>query len=942
MSDVKNITFDDFGDGIDRREGILSRNAKRFYELDNYVVNQGRKIEARPPLLKYAGQIDTTNTQGCEWLNGQLVTIAKTGAFVTHTVSDITTLYFDPPEGSTDWVLLEMVTFNEQICALIQHTFPASTACPIRNHLHVWDDARPTYVLDPSCPPSWSPFYPTQPFGEGKHGAYKNYAPRLHVVGERLTMTTAGGDTALSGVALPRVWNQLSPSEILANGEMFYGIMDGSDPQVFTVPVPYDDLVTEQRYAAYVCEYLKADGTWAQFTEIVTPATAGDYGITSVTNRWDATKPDETLLTIKPLAVTPDGTPFRFRAIATPTVTVLSGLYLTADVIANQVNVIGGTAVGGTFTHEGKSYNIPSQKIPDISSQAQLVNVIVAVPRAPVSIPQITGADSVTSATNGQQRYWSRTIAQVSASGAKQIRVDKAAVYFDGLHSLSGYSAQDAYWLHGPSSGGVNTLTGVDTTGLAVNGTIQIAGAVFTILDIRTSSFTIPIPPAGILMLPGCMRLRLVSNTGLLYGTGANPTSPFYTWYDLTALGGYTYALDGRTTTSVGGTELHGDADCIYLTQLKIGKPIDVNGEKRKVITISSDVLAEVELPFTVANAAVVALRDPTYEYAADVGDTGNEWYATKEAVITLKQSGKDDALVLGTSTKDNSGQLPVAIAAMDNRMLVQYPSVLQSWAVGPSVGDFRHLATMGMGAGVNSRPKPVLLDGYAGLPTVNGPRLFAPTNNNKDYVDFIAVGDKLRGIALPDLVRAVWWPRLRCWITCGATGGTLYVLAVHKDAKVLAWSTWTVAGITAIDWLFVRDNVLAVQAGADLYYFAPDADGVVVPFVDTNGAYTFRGRWLYNDLGAPHRNKKLIRAEIVQTGKSTLSIYVNPKSLDPVTPPVFPDKIPGPTVSGVTVGMQRFPIMAMGPGIALEIESSDPTGHALDQVGFDYKLLNR
>jgi hypothetical protein len=31
-----------------------------------------------------------------------------------------------------------------------------------------------------------------------------------------------------------------------------------------------------------------------------------------------------------------------------------------------------------------------------------------------------------------------------------------------------------------------------------------------------------------------------------------------------------------------------------------------------------------------------------------------------------------------------------------------------------------------------------------------------------------------------------------------------------------------------------------------------------------------------------------------------------------------------------------------MGPGIGLQIESTDETGHDLDSVSFDYLLLNR
>lgn len=945
---VTTITMDDFGDGIDRRGGIITRSAKKFYELTNYLVNQGRKIFRRPPLLKYTGQIDTATTKGCRWLNGQIVTVAPAGATVAHTVSDITTVFFDPPEGSStahaDWELLELVIFNEQVCALIRHRFPLSPACEYRNHLHVWDNTHPTYVVDPACPPSWSPAFPLQPFGEGRRGSYKDYRPRMAVIGERLAITTAGGDTAFSGVALPRVWNQLSPAEVLANGEMFYSIIDTRLTPQFTIPVPYLDLVTEKRYAAYVCEFLNSAGSWTQFTEVTGTPSATEYSIAPITNRWDATKPDETQLTIAPGALVVDGTPFRFRAIATPTTVVVSGLYLTAKLVSGQLTVEGGNAIGGVMSHEGKSYNFQTVQIPTLPTPSQKVNVVVPIPTAPVTIPTIIGADDTIAPLNGQQRYWSRIIASVVANGTENIQAGQVRVY-----RSKGTLPGGSYFIHTGYSASTERLSAPNVSGVAVGDTIRVGTATFTIAAIYTSTHYIEpyvAAKAGVIrVIPvsGVSSLVVGGNgqtvEGVIPVKNINGNTTLYPWFKVGFNGGYTYAIDGMTAITVGGTRMDGTTTR-YTEQLFVGGTVEVNGEKRKVSSITSDTVAEVELPFSTAGT-FIALSDTTYQYAADVGDTGNEWFATKEAAITFNGSGKDDAIVLGTSTKDNSGALPVALAAMDNRLLVQFPSVLQAWAVGPNVSDFRHLANMGMGAGVNSRPEPVLVDGYAGLPTVNGPRLFAPINNNKDYVEFIAVGDMLRGINLPDLTRAVWWPRLRCWFSCGSTGGTIYALAVHKDAKVLAWATITLPGVTAIDTMFVRDNVLTVQSGANLYYFDPDADGSTVRFRDANGAYTSKARWLYNDLGSPQRNKKLIRCEIVQTGKSTLSVHVNPRSLDPVQPPGA-DKVIGPAVRGVTVGLQRFPVMAMGPGIALELESDDETGHELDSVGFDYILLNR
>ena len=356
-----------------------------------------------------------------------------------------------------------------------------------------------------------------------------------------------------------------------------------------------------------------------------------------------------------------------------------------------------------------------------------------------------------------------------------------------------------------------------------------------------------------------------------------------------------------------------------------------MNGEVRKVITITSDSVAEVELPFTTAGA-FIALRDPRYEYAYDVGDTGNEWYATKEAGITFNGAGKDDAVVIGTSTYEENGELPIAVAAMQNRMLVQYPSQIQMWAVGAAVNAFRLVSAVGQGAGAADRPEPVLIDGMAGLPTVNGPRLFHPEGDDKSYLSFTAVGDMLKGFALPNITKAVWWPRVRAWIMF-VGNSTFYVLSVHRDVKVLAWSTWIIpASVTTVDAMFLRGDLLLLLSGSSLYYF--DAD--ITSRIDFDGApIPARARFVYNDMGAPNQNKKIISIDLVQTGKSTLSVHVNPRTFSG-------DAVAGPATSGVTVGMQTVPVMAMGPGIGLEINSHDPAGHSLDQIGVNFVLLNR
>jgi hypothetical protein len=396
--------------------------------------------------------------------------------------------------------------------------------------------------------------------------------------------------------------------------------------------------------------------------------------------------------------------------------------------------------------------------------------------------------------------------------------------------------------------------------------------------------------------------------------------------------------LPTSITVTVGGTKVVG-VGTKFMTELEIGRQIEINGERRIVKDIGSDVDLEVDMPFSVAYAGQIGLRDPRYRYAYEISDVGNVWFTEREAEATFELAGKDDAGYLGTAMYDSSGELPLAIATLQNRLLVQFKSAMQAWAVGSQITDMKLLSVDGQDAGINTEPEPVLVHGMSILPTVNGPRAFDPTGNNKDYVDFTGIGDLLRGITLPDLTRAVWWPQQRAFLTCAnqTTGDTIfYVLFHHKDTKVLAWATWSFVGINAVSAFFLHDNDLMICQGDRVYRVTSAA----TQFRDDNDpegakAYRSAARWIYCTLGRPEKNKQLINCEIIQTGTSKLSIYVNPFHVN--------EAVQGPpAVAGNTMGRQRVGIAAEGPGIGLEISSTDESGHELDSVGFDYLLINR
>lgn len=165
---IATLTVDDMGEGIDRRLGIVSKVANKFFNLLNYWITPGRKLRRRPPKRDLAGLLDPA-TQQTRNINGKVLTVLPVGTVANHTIVGLTinTLYFDIPEQATsDWLLVDLRVFNNKAVALIAHRFN-STVAPWRTFFHVWDDKRPTYTLDPAFPTTWVDSLPLHAFGEG-------------------------------------------------------------------------------------------------------------------------------------------------------------------------------------------------------------------------------------------------------------------------------------------------------------------------------------------------------------------------------------------------------------------------------------------------------------------------------------------------------------------------------------------------------------------------------------------------------------------------------------------------------------------------------------------------------------------------------------------------------------------------------------------------------
>ena len=158
MGRVQTWTQSNFLGGLNLQEGIFSDVANCFAVLENYHIREGVKgLSRRPPCKSLTGDFDS-DTQGMIYLNGTWYTIAKLGASVTNTVAGITvsTLFFNPPDYTGAWSLLDLRVLNGKIVAWIRHAFGGDTVTQ-RLFLHTWDGSllKPTYIALPPFQDGW-------------------------------------------------------------------------------------------------------------------------------------------------------------------------------------------------------------------------------------------------------------------------------------------------------------------------------------------------------------------------------------------------------------------------------------------------------------------------------------------------------------------------------------------------------------------------------------------------------------------------------------------------------------------------------------------------------------------------------------------------------------------------------------------------------------------
>lgn len=266
--------MDDFGGGIDLRDGLWSRNQSRWRELKNCRTTKGRKVRRRAPVLKDDIVLDAA-CQGLLAIDGTYFVIAKKGDVITHTgaaADMVSTLYFDSPDLCTTWELGEFGVFNGQATAWIIHTFPSATYQRLAIK-HVWDGLvfAPTYVQDPYLPGSFSPS-----IADLTDQRYDpDFRPVLGAGASKDWTSTIRGNAHCCRTADARIWNQRTLEGLKADGEHYCFVVPEGALAVrsFLVPRNASWMAGDGRWAYYVLEY--AQGTaWVPMAEVSVAPTA--------------------------------------------------------------------------------------------------------------------------------------------------------------------------------------------------------------------------------------------------------------------------------------------------------------------------------------------------------------------------------------------------------------------------------------------------------------------------------------------------------------------------------------------------------------------------------------------------------------------------------------------------------------------------------------------
>lgn len=894
-------SLDQFGSGLDLRDGLFSQNQTRFRKLNNLWVTKGKKLRRRPPCLRTVGDL-SANCQGLVSIDGQLYTFAKSGDTVTHTgdvASLVQTLSFNAPDLTTTWELVAAGTFNGYAAAWIRHTFP-SVAYPSLCFLHVWDGLvfAPTFVQDPYLPGSFSPSIAD--LADQIFDA--DFNPVLGLGASKLWTSTVRGNAQCCRTADARIWNQRTNEAILESGEHWCYVVPEGNTSVRQFIVPRDAawMNIDQRWAYYVLEYDNA-GVWTPMEEVSgTPSVGFTWSWTSIASRftggwneirlnvcWGRASAGLVRLRLVAGATSVD-------TVTEPTVTIATGTGTTWDLSISE----------GTYRWRTNDIQTRAAFVQNIAGSAKTYLLGVAGGGF-AELVDITSAFP-----NGwereHRRFYKKIVLGAVTSGSTALNTPT----WDTFPALTGTAAVTS---------GSNAVVGTGSlflTELAIGNTVRINGEDHVVATITDNlHLTVTTNYAG--NASGASIAKKVTNYATFSGGETLVNTTLTTGVavgDLLRINGVDYKV-----YAIGGAGIY---------------------TIRNGLNVAGNYVSAINALYTATVTSAPAITD--YEYAFEVNEN-SDWY-TDRAVEAVDNAGAEDALSLATAAIDNSGGRITAIASLRQRMLISYEGSMQLWAIDQDTNRTTYLDTLSFGTG--EQPAPPVVPWYSALvlPVATGIRAINVVGANTDNLQDLNIGEPIADLTLDVTSAAQFWPwhgQLIFALNHASTAEFL-CLDYSRESKITAWSRWQVAGLTSVDagTMVASGANLWFRSGSSLHRF-DHAATLFRDFADVAGAaYESEALWHLNDFDRPGVQKRVMGMEIIQDGTSTASFRLSPYGAfgHEEDGPV----ILGPTYEGTTYGRRGLPLAGVASGIAPRLVSRDERGWGLQRIALHFTYLGR
>jgi hypothetical protein len=390
----------------------------------------------------------------------------------------------------------------------------------------------------------------------------------------------------------------------------------------------------------------------------------------------------------------------------------------------------------------------------------------------------------------------------------------------------------------------------------------------------------------------------------------------------------YTTAT-GMVAVTNGQPTITGTATA-FTQEFRVGDFVLVNGERKKILTITSDTLATAETNFA-ATAGPVALAfwtNPAYRYAYE-NAAESEWF-TGITLDYFDRAGAEDAVTIATRNHDPTGGLPSAIGTQLNRLLVFYPGSIQSWSVDQATNATAFLASLGFGTGDQGHPSPVPFYESVAVSLARTVRGIYVSGPNNDTLKDNNIGEKIEGLPMPLTRAACHWVHLGQLVvaaTDAAGAAQFLVMDYSRESKISSWNTWDVTGLPEIDLdtLHPVQERLYFRAGNQIRYF----DASAVTFRDfgenAGNAYISRARGHLNFLGKPGQDKRLQFFDLDADGATSVAFELAPAG-------TYGFETTGPRLDnlvhvGSTYGKERRPMCGHAVAVAFDLSSQEEAG---------------